>query len=56
MAAKFSVFVDEDHSKLPTAYLLSKRPKRPKKSRFVANYSSCTINGLSFLLTSCLMQ
>ena len=32
MAAKFGVFVDEDHSKLPTLYWLPKLHKRPNKS------------------------
>ena len=40
MAAKFGVFVDEDHSKLPTIYWLPKLHKRPNKSRFIANSSS----------------
>ena len=54
MAAKFGVFVDEDHSKLPTIYWLPKHHKRLYKSRFIANFSSCTTTGLSFLLTPCL--
>ena len=54
MAAKFGVFVDEAHSKLPTIYWIPKLHKRPYKSRFIANYSSCTTNELSILLTSCL--
>ena len=54
MAAKFGVFVDEDHSKLPTIYWLPKLHKRPYKSRFIANSSSCTTNELSIHLTSCL--
>ena len=33
MAAKFGVFVDEDHSKLPTLYRLPKLHKRPYKSK-----------------------
>ena len=37
MAAKFGLFVDEDHSKLPTLYWLPKLHKRPYKSRFIAN-------------------
>ena len=37
VAAKFGVFVDEDHSKLPTLYLLPKLHKRPYKSRLIAN-------------------
>ena len=52
MAAKFGVFVD--HSKLPTIYWLPKLHKRPHKSRFIANSSSCTTTELSILLTSCL--
>ena len=54
MAAKFGVFVDEDHSKPPTLYWLPKIHKRPYKSRFIANSSSCTTTELSILLTSCL--
>ena len=54
MAAEFVVFVDEDHSKLPTLYLLPKLHKRPYKSRFIANYSPCTTTELSIHLTSCL--
>ena len=54
MAAKFGVFVDEDHSKLPTIYWLPKLHKRHYKSRFIANSSSCTTTELSILLTSCL--
>ena len=54
MAAKFRLFVDEDHSKLLTLYWLHKLHKRPYKSRFIANSSACTTNELSILLTSCL--
>ena len=54
MAAKFGLFVDEDHSKLPTIYWLPKLHKRPYKSRFIANSSSCTSTELSILMTSCL--
>ena len=54
MAAKFGVFVDEDHSKLPTLYWLPKLHKRPYKSRFIANSSSCTTTELLIILTSCL--
>ena len=36
MAAKFGLFVDEDHSKLPTLYWLPKLHKRPFKSRFIS--------------------
>ena len=48
------MFVDEDHSKLPTLYWLPKLHKRPYKSRFIANSSACTTTELSILLTSCL--
>ena len=51
MAAKFELFVDEDHSKLPTLYWL---PKRPYTSRFIADSSAYTTTELSILLTSCL--
>ena len=47
-AAKFGVFVDEDHSKLPTLYWLPKLHKQPYKSRFIANSSSCTTTELVF--------
>ena len=50
MAAKFGLFVDEDHSKLP----LSKLHKRTYKSRFIANSSACTTTELSIFMTSCL--
>ena len=49
MAAKFGLFVDEDHSKLPTLYWLHKLHKRPYKSRFIAKTTE-----LSILLTYCL--
>ena len=48
LAAMFRLFVDEDHSKLPTLYWLPKLHKRPYKS------SACTTTELSILLTSCL--
>ena len=54
MSAKFGLFVDEDHSKLPTLYWLPKLHKRPYKSRFIANSSAHTTTELSILLTSCL--
>ena len=54
MAAKFGLFADEDHSKLPTLYWLPKLHKRPYMSRFIANSSACTTTELSILLTSCL--
>ena len=51
MAAKFGLFVDEDHSKLSTLYWLPKLHKRPYKSRFIANSSACTTTDLCILLT-----
>ena len=54
MSAKFGVFIDEDHSKLPTLYWLHKLHKRPYTSRFIANFSSFITTELSILLTSCL--
>ena len=54
MAAKFGLFVVEDHSKLPTLYWLPKLHKRPYKSRFITNSSACTTTELSILLTLCL--
>ena len=48
------MFVDEDHSKLPTFYCLPKLHKRPYKSRFNANSGSCTTYELSIILTFCL--
>ena len=53
MAVKFGVFVHGDHSKLLTLYWLHKLHKRPYKSRFIANSSSCTTTELSIHLTSC---
>ena len=35
MAVKFGLFVDEEHSKLPTLYWLPKLHKRPYKSRLL---------------------
>ena len=55
MAAKFGLFVDEDHNTLPTLYWLPKLHKQPYKSRFIANSSACTTTKLSILLTSCLI-
>ena len=55
MAAKFGLFVDEDHSKLPTLNWLPKLHKRPYKSCFIANSSACTTTELSILLISCLI-
>ena len=54
MAAKFGLYVDGDHKKLPTLYWLPKLHKRPYKSRFNANSSAFTTTELSILLTSCL--
>ena len=54
MAVTFELFVDKDHSKLPTLYWLPKLHKRPYKSRFIANSSACTTTELSIILTSCL--
>ena len=54
MAAKFGLFADEDHRKLPTLYWLPKLHKRPYKSHFIANSSACTTTELSILSTSCL--
>ena len=50
----FSLNVKERQDKLPTMYWLPKLHKRPYKSRFIANSSSCTTTELSKLLTSCL--
>ena len=52
--ALFGVFVDEDHSKLPTLYWLHKLHKQPYKSHIIANSNSCTTTELSILLTTCL--
>ena len=54
MATKLELFVDEDHSKLPSLYWLPKLHKRPYKPRFIANSSACTTTELSILLTFCL--
>ena len=54
MAAKFGVFVDKDHRKVPTSYWLPKLHKILYKSRFIAISSSCTTTELSIRLTSCL--
>ena len=56
MAAKFAVFVDEEHNKLPLLYWLPKLHTWPYKSRFIAYSSSCTTTKLSILLTSCLTE
>ena len=52
MAAKFGVFVDEDHSKLPTLYWLPKPHEIPYRSCFIANSSSYSTTELSVILTS----
>ena len=54
MDAKFGLFVDEDHGKVPTLYWLPKLHNQPDKSRFIANSSASTTSELSILLTSCL--
>ena len=54
MVAKFSVYVDKDHSKLSKLYMLSKLHKIPYKSRFIAKSSSCTTTERSIFLTYCL--
>ena len=46
--------VNEDQERLPTFYWLPKLHKKPYKTRFIANSSSCTTTELSKLLTSCL--
>ena len=51
----FGLFVDEEHSKLPTLYWLPKLHKRPYKSCFIINSSACTTTELSILLSSCLI-
>ena len=56
MAAKFGVFVDEDHSKLGKLYWLPKLHKRPYKSRFIANSKSCTSTELSIILLLALLR
>ena len=55
LAQKFSVCVKERQDRLPTMYWLPKLNKRPYKTRFIANSSSCTTTELSKLLTSCLI-
>ena len=54
MAAKFGLFVDEDHRKLPWLYWLPKLHKGPYKLRCIANSSACLTTELSIHLTSCL--
>ena len=55
-AAKFGVFVDEDHSKLLPLHWLPKLHKIPCTSRFIANSSSCSTTELLISLTSCLTE
>ena len=52
--SKFAVDVKERQERLPTMYWLPKFHKRPYKTRFIANSSSCTTTKLSKLFTSCL--
>ena len=54
ITTKFAVGISENQEKLPTLYWLPKLHKRPYKSRFIANSSSCTTTELFNLLTSCL--
>ena len=46
--------ISENQEKIPTLYWLPKLHKRPYKSRFIANSSSCTTTELFKLVTSCL--
>ena len=52
ITAKFAVSIKEKQDSLPTLYWLSKLHKRPYKTCFIANSSSCTTTVLSKLLTS----
>ena len=52
MAAKFGVFVDEDHSNLHTVYWSPKFHKIPYESRSIATFGSGTTTELSKVLTS----
>ena len=56
VAAKFGVFVDEDHSKLPALYWLPKLHKLPHKSRSITNSSSCSTTELSIILFLMLLR
>ena len=47
--------IKEKQDRLPTLYWLPKLHKRPYKSRFITNSSSCTTTVLSKLLTACLI-
>ena len=51
---KFVVDVTERQKRLPTMYWLPKLHKRPYKTIFIANSSSCTTTEISKLLTYCL--
>ena len=53
-ALHFGVKAKENQDKVPTLYWLPKLHKKPYKTRFIANSSSCTTTELSKLLTSCL--
>ena len=54
-ALHFGVKAKENQDKVPTLYWLPKLHKKPYKTRFFANSSSCTTTELSKLLTSCLI-
>ena len=54
ITTKFAVGIKENQEKLHTLYWLPKLHNRPYKTRFIANFISCTIAELSKLLTSCL--
>ena len=51
---QFGVKAKEAHNKILTLYWLPKLHENPYKSRFIANFSSCTTKELSKLLTWCL--
>ena len=53
-ATEFAVSFKAGQYRLPRLYWLPKLHKRPYKTRFLANSSSCTTTELSKLLTSCL--
>ena len=42
ITTKFAVGIKENQEQLTTSYLLPKLHKRPYKTRFIANSSSCT--------------
>ena len=54
MAARFGVFVGEDHGRLPTMCWLPGLHRQSYVPRFVASSGSCKAAELSILLTSCL--